>query len=260
MSPPPPREEKTDDTDDSAPNTGERDAGDESVFHATPEGPGPDGNPFVDGEAAADRAAGTGRLYDESYRPGERATGESGLVAGTREDPVLVAGVGYPLLGDLAIGTVVAYRVAEWDLPDVAVADCSHTPVAAYQTISAGDHQTLLLVGAEKRGGELNDGAPSRTPGAVHEYPPAEFEAADPEVVERVGESAMGSNTVENVVIVSRAIGDLPDVTRIVTIEPGYDSWGLAVGEFTDPVEEALDEVLALVLDHLDDALVDIER
>lgn len=217
-------------------------------------GPGPGGNPYVDGEAAADRSAESGRLFGEGYRPGETTDG-AGLVAGTQDDPVLVAGVGYPLLADLAVGTVVAYRVADWGLPDVAVADCSHTPVAAYQTISASDPVTLVLVGAEKRGGELNDGTPSETPGAIHEYGPDEVDAAEAEVAERVGESAMGSNTVANVVVVSRAVGDLPADTRIVTVEPGYDSWGLAVGEFTEPVETALADVLERVLEHVDDAL-----
>lgn len=216
--------------------------------------PGPDGNPYVDGKAAADRTAESGPLFGEAYRPGE--SGENaGLVTGDTDDSVLVAGVGYPLLGDLAIGTVVAYRVAAWELPDVAVADCSNTPVAAYQTITDGDHQHLIVVGPEKRGGELNDGTPSESPGEIHEYTVDDFEAPDDRLVELIGESAMGSNTVENVMIVSDALGDLPADTHVVTVEPGYDSWGMTVDEFTEPVDAVLDEVVERVLDEIENAV-----
>lgn len=180
---------------------------------------------------------------------------EPGLIAGTREDLVLVAGVGYPLLSDLALGTVVAHRVAAWDLPGVAVADMSHTPVAAYQTVSVGDYRTVLLVGAEKRGGELNDGTPSAEPGAIHEYTPDAVEMPDEDLSELVGQSAMGFNTLENVIVVTRALGTFPADARVVAVEPAYDSWGMAVDEFSDPVDDALDEVADRLLDHLDDAL-----
>ena len=218
------------------------------------------GDPIFDGRAASSRdAAESGPLFADAYRPGE-TDAEAGLVAGERTDPVLVAGVGYPLLGDLALGTVVAYRVADWGLPGVAVADCSHTPVAAYQILSAGEYGTLVLVGTEKRGGELNDGTPSETPGAIHEREVADYEADDARIVERIGESAMGSNTTENVVLVSEALGDLPADTRILTVEPGYDSWGMNVDEFTDPVEAALEDVLDRVLEYLDDALDGVDE
>ena len=213
--------------------------------------------PLLDGRAATLRdATESGPLFDERYRP-EESRVDAGLIAGDQADPVLVAGVGYPLLGDLALGTVVAYRVADWELPDVAVADCSHTPVAAYQTITAGEHGTVVLVGSEKRGGELNDGTASETPGGIHEYGADEYGMPGDEIVERIGESAMGSNTVENVVIVSKALSDLPDNTWIVTVEPGYDSWGTTIDEFTDPVDDALNDVLHRVLDHVEDALID---
>lgn len=233
----------------SPPSPGE--SGPESGSDPDSRGPGPGDNPYVDEADAVARDADAGPLFDEAYRPGESGR-DAGLIAGEPSDPVLVAGVGYPLLGDLAIGTVVAYRIAAWDLPGVAVADCSNTPVAAYQTITGGDYEHLVVVGSEKRGGELNDGSPSANPGSVHEYDPGDFDAPDDRLVELVGESAMGSNTVENVVVVSRALGDLPDDTSILTVEPGYDSWGLTVEEFTDPVDAVLDDVLDRVLDHVE--------
>lgn len=209
---------------------------------------------FDEREAALRDATESGPLFDDAYRPGQSGD-EAGLVAGSRDDPVLVAGVGYPLLGDLALGTVVAYRVGERDLPGVAIADCSHTPVAAYQTITAGEYETVILVGTEKRGGELNDGTPSENPGTVHEYDAAEYEVPEDELVERIGESAMGSNTVENVLAIAGAFDGLPDDTRIITVEPGYDSWGMTVDEFTDPVESALDDVVERVLKYVEERL-----
>lgn len=217
-------------------------------------GPGPAGNPYVDEAVISNRTAESGPLFRPDYRPGESG-GDAGLISGSAEDPVLVAGVGYPLLADLAIGTVVAYRVAERDLAGVAVADCSNTPVAAYQTITGGSHRTLVVVGPEKRGGDLNDGTPSENPGAIHEYRGDDFDAPADRLADLVGESAMGSNTVENVMVVSRTLGELPDDAHVVTVEPGYDSWGLTVEEFTDPVEDVLDEVLDRVLEHIEAAM-----
>lgn len=186
---------------------------------------------------------------------GEAFGTEAGLIAGTRDAPVLVAGVGYPLLSDLALGTVVAHRVAEWGLPDVAVADLSHTPVAAYQTFSEGDYETILLVGAQKRGGELNDGTPSDDPGAIHEFGPGAVEMPEDQLTELVGQTAMGFNTLENVVVVTRVLGSFPDDTRVIAVEPRYDSWGMSVEEFSDPVDEALDEVLDRLLAYVEGAL-----
>lgn len=183
----------------------------------------------------------------------------AGLIHGDRSDPVLVAGVGYPLLADMALGTVVAYRVAEQDLPGVAVADCSHTPVAAYQTFSETDYEAIVLVGAEKREGEVNDGQPSADPGAIHEFGPDRMAVPDDEdVTELLGQTAMGLNTLENVVVVTKALGEFPERTRIVSVEPEYDSWGMNVQEFTPPVEEALDDVLDIVLTYLEETLDDI--
>lgn len=180
---------------------------------------------------------------------------DAGLIAGSREDSALVAGVGYPYLSDLSFGNVVADRVAEWGLPDVAVADCSHTPIAAYQTITAGEYEHVVVVGARKRGDGLNTGTASREPGVVHTYSPSDIDVPGTDLVERVAECAMGSNTVENVVVMTRAFGEFPDDTLVVDVEPEYDSWGFEVTEFSPPVADALEDVLDLILEQLDTAL-----
>ncbi len=186
---------------------------------------------------------------------GESFGTDAGLVAGDASDPVLVAGVGYPLLADMALGTVVAYEVADWELPGVAVADCSHTPVAAYQTITETEYEAVLVVGAEKPDGEVNDGQPAEHPGRIHEYGPEAVDVPEDRIADLVGQTAMGLNTLENVVVVTKALGEFPDRTRILSVEPAYDSWGMTVEEFTDPVEAAYDEVLDRTLSFLAEAL-----
>lgn len=197
----------------------------------------------------------------ESGSSRDRSSGtNAGLIAGDRADPVLVCGIGYPLLGDMAVGTVVAHRVASWDVPGVAVADCSHTPIAAYQTITDGDYRAVLLVGAEKRGGDLNDGQPSTDPGAIHEFGPDAVDVPQDRLADLVGQTAMGLNTVENVVVITSVFGTFPDRTRIITVEPAYDSWGPAVDDFTDPVADALEPVIDRVVDFLDESLEGVDR
>lgn len=196
----------------------------------------PDG---LDPGAAPEGGSGIGMAKGRSFGS------ESGRIHGTREDPLFVGGVGYPYLGDLAIGTVVAHRLAEAAPQDVAVADLSHTPVASVQTIAEGDHGAVLLVGAEKIGGELNDGEPSQDPGRIRSYPAAELAPMDrEEAVRLVGQGAMGLITVENVIQIGRALGYLPERTRAITVEAAYDSWGMEIEEFSEPVEPALEDVL----------------
>jgi hypothetical protein len=42
----------------------------------------------------------------------------------------------------------------------------------------------------------------------------------------------------------------------VIAVEPAYDSWGMNVDEFSEPVNDARDEVEERLLDYLDDALV----
>lgn len=204
----------------------------------------------LDAEATPPEARGSG----VGVAQGRSFGAESGRIHGQPSDPLLVGGVGYPYLGDLAVGTVVAHRLAADEPQGVAVADLSHTPVASVQTVAEGDHEAVLLVGAEKRGGSLNDGEPSEDPGRVRSYAADDLPALDhEEAVELVGQGAMGLITVENVVQVGRALGELPERTHAVTVEPAYDSWGMEVQEFSEPVEEVLEEVLERVGDWIEE-------
>lgn len=173
---------------------------------------------------------------------------EAGRIHGGREDRLFLGGVGYPYLADLAVGTLVAHRTAEAEPDDLAVADLSHTPVASVQTLAEGQHEAVLLVGAEKRGAEINDGEPSEDPGRVHTYELGDLAPLSSEEATRlIGQGAMGLITVENVLQVGRALDHLPEDTTAITVEPAYDSWGREVGDLSDPVAEALEEVLGKV-------------
>jgi Ni,Fe-hydrogenase maturation factor len=215
----------------------------------------------LDPQTAARR--GTEAVFQDRDRPGSghgtskgRSFGtDAGLIAGSKDASALVVGVGYPYLSDLAFGNVVADRVARWNLPNVAVADCSHTPIAAYQSITGGTYDHVVIVGARKRGDGLNTGTESENPGAIHTYRPSDITVPTDDLVERIAECAMGSNTVENVVVTTRTLDGFPDDTLVVDVEPKYDSWGFAVGEFSPPVAEALEDVLDLVLNHLETAV-----
>ncbi|PNW63255.1 UNVERIFIED_CONTAM: hypothetical protein BEN50_24925 [Euhalothece sp. KZN 001] len=79
-------------------------------------------------------------------------------------------------------------------------------------------------------------------------------------IVDRIAECAMGSNTIENVVIVTKAICGLPAETQVLTIEPEYDSWGFDIEEFSDPVAEAMSELTDEIIDLLGPASVSLSE
>jgi len=199
-------------------------------------------------EISDHRTGGSGHGYSKGRSYGTAA----GLIAGDRTASQLVVGVGYPYLSDLAVGNVIADRVAEWDLPEVAVADCSHTPIAAYQTITKGEYENIVIVGARKRGDGLNTGTPSNDPGAIHTYPTESIDVPENDIVNRIAECAMGSNTIENVVIITKALGEFPSGSVVIDIEPEYDSWGYAIEEFSPAVSDRFDRLVNLVLDELE--------
>jgi Ni,Fe-hydrogenase maturation factor len=215
----------------------------DDLFHQDPQTAAERGHEISD-----QQSDGSGHGYSKGRSYGTAA----GLIAGDRTASQLVVGVGYPYLSDLAVGNVVADRAAEWDLPEVAVADCSHTPIAAYQTISKGDYDNVVVVGARKRGDGLNTGSPSDDPGKIHTYSTETVEVPEEDIVNRIAECAMGSNTVENVVIITKALGEFPSGSKIIDIEPKYDSWGYAIEEFSPAVSNSFDQLIELVLDELE--------
>jgi hypothetical protein len=185
---------------------------------------------------------------------------EPGLISGDNSASQLLIGVGYPYLSDLAVGNVIADDIAAMDLDDVAVADVSHTPVAAAQTVAEGSYERVIITGAEKIGDGLNTGTPSEDPGTIHRRTAADYPVPGERIVDRIAECAMGSNTIENVVIVTKAICGLPVETQVLTIEPEYDSWGFDIEEFSDPVAAAMSELSDEIVDLLGPASVSLSE
>jgi hydrogenase maturation protease len=149
---------------------------------------------------------------------------------------VLVGGVGYRFLRDESIGPHVADLLAERAGGEVEVEDLSYHPVGLVHNLQERPpYDRMVVVGAVRRG---------REPGTVEAYrwdgalPPAE------EIQERVSEAVTGVISLENLLIVCQALGELPGDIRVVEVEPGPEGWGEG---FSASVERRLPEVLETV-------------
>jgi hydrogenase maturation protease len=146
---------------------------------------------------------------------------------------VLVGGVGYRFLRDESIGPWAAEQLAGRALDGVEVEDLSYHPVGFVHNLQDRQpYDRLVLVGAVRRG---------RPIGTVsvyswdHELPPAG------EIQDRVAEAVTGVISLDNLLIVTAALGELPRDVRVVEVEPGAEGWGEG---FSEAVEARLDEVL----------------
>jgi hydrogenase maturation protease len=146
---------------------------------------------------------------------------------------ILVGGVGYRFLRDESVGPWAAEQLATRAGNGVEVEDLGYHPVGFVHNLQERPpYDRLVLVGAVRRG---------RVAGAVESYrwdgvlPDAE------EVQARVAEAVTGVISLENLLIVTGALGDLPDDVRVVEVEPGPEGWG---EEFSPEVRARLDDVL----------------
>ena len=153
---------------------------------------------------------------------------------------VLVGGVGYRFLRDQSVGIHISDRLAErvqgGRQNDVEVEDLGYHPVGFVQNLQERPpYDRLVLVGAVRRG---------RPPGAIEVYRwDRELPDAD-SVQERVAEAVTGVISLDNLLIVTEALGAMPPDVRVVEIEPGPEGWGEG---FSPAVERALPEVLEAV-------------
>jgi len=146
---------------------------------------------------------------------------------------VLVGGVGYRFLRDASIGPWVTERLAPRASDDVEVEDLSYHPIGFIHNLQERPpYDRLVLIGALNRG---------RPPGTVDSYrwdgvlPPAE------EIQARVSEAVTGVISLDNLLIVSAALGELPGDVRVVEVEPADEGWGEG---FSPVIEEKLSEVV----------------
>lgn len=146
---------------------------------------------------------------------------------------VLVGGVGYRFLRDESVGPWAAERLEPRANGDVEVEDLGYHPVGFVHNLQERDpYDRLVLVGAVRRGRPAGTVSVYRWDGVLPD--------AD-EVQARVGEAVTGVISLDNLLIVSAALGELPADVRVVEIEPGPEGWG---EEFSATVRARLDDVL----------------
>ena len=146
---------------------------------------------------------------------------------------VLVGGVGYRFLRDASIGPWVTEQLSARATVDIEVEDLSYHPIGFIHNLQERPpYDRLVLVGSIRRG---------RAPGTVETFawdgalPPAD------EIQARVSEAVTGVISLDNLLIVSAALGELPDDVRVVEVEPADEGWGEG---FSPEIEEKLDEVV----------------
>ena len=146
---------------------------------------------------------------------------------------VLVGGVGYRFLRDESVGPWAVEQLAARATDRVEVEDLGYHPVGFVHNLQEREpYDRIVLVGAVRRG---------REPGTVEVY---RWDGELPDVdgiQERVAEAVTGVISLDGLIIVTAALGPIPDDVRVVEIEPGPEGWG---EEFSAPIAERLGDVL----------------
>ncbi len=151
---------------------------------------------------------------------------------------VLVSGIGYSNMSDLSFGRVLYGEMAEmgWP-PHVHVEDLNFGPVMIYQWLeeSPVKYDKVVLVSAANRG---------REPGTLEVYAWDGVLPDNAGIQACVEEAITGVISLENLLIVCKHFGVLPDDVTIVEIEPQKEDFGL---EFSPVVAARVGEAIELV-------------
>lgn len=153
---------------------------------------------------------------------------------------VLVSGIGYSNLGDMSFGRVLLPTLADMDWPaGVQVEDLNFGPIMIYQWFeeSPVKYQRVVLVAAAKR---------ERQPGTLEVYRWNAKLPENSEIQARIEEAISGIIDLDNLLIVCKYFGVLPDEVIIVEVEPLTDEWGF---EFSPVVAAKVDEAIQAVKD-----------
>ena len=134
--------------------------------------------------------------------------------------------------GDLDLGRVALERLQDESL-DALVEDLSYGAVAVAQRLEELAPETLILVGAQRRG---------REPGAVERRTFASFDADA--VQSAVRDAVTGYVGIDLVVAVAQGLGALPARTVAIEVEP---AWVGPREELSPTAAAALERALALV-------------
>ncbi|MBA3357035.1 MAG: hydrogenase maturation protease [Pyrinomonadaceae bacterium] len=158
---------------------------------------------------------------------------------------VLVSGIGYSNLRDMSFGRVLLSTLEQMDWPGhVHVEDLNYGPIMIYQSLeaSAVKYDRAVFVSAAKRG---------RKPGTLQIYRwPGEL-PRDSEIQARIEEAITGVIDLDNLLIVCKHFGVLPDDVTIVEVEPEREDWGQEFSPVVAArVEEAIQAVRNQVFSH----------
>jgi len=151
---------------------------------------------------------------------------------------VLVSGIGYSNLSDMSFGRVLLGELAGMSWPEhVRVEDLNFGPVMILQWLeeSPVKYEKLILVNAAKRG---------RAPGTLEVYRWHGQLPSEKEIQARVEEAVTGVIDMENMLVVCKQFGELPEEVLIVEVEPENDSWG---PDFSPSVAARVGEALEIV-------------
>lgn len=131
---------------------------------------------------------------------------------------VLVGGVGYRFLRDGALGLYITDTLAVRAGNGVEVEDLGYHPIGFTQNLQdRPTYDRIVFVAAVARG---------RVPGTIEAYrwdhvlPPAK------DIQDRVSEAVTGVISLDNLLIVSEALGAFPEDVRVVEAEPADEGWG----------------------------------
>lgn len=151
----------------------------------------------------------------------------------------LVAGVGYRNLRDLSFGPMVVERLRAQRWPDdVQIDDLSYGPISVVHRFQERPVERLVLIGATRR---------KRVPGNLYRFRPGPLPAVD-EIQLRVGEAVTGVISLDNLWMICRAFGVLPDDVEILEVEPADETWGETL---TPEVEHAASRAVEWVRQHV---------
>ena len=151
---------------------------------------------------------------------------------------VLVSGIGYSNLSDMSFGRVLLGQLAEMDWPEhVRVEDLNFGPIMILQWLeeSPVKYDRMVLVNAAKRG---------REPGTLEVYRWHGQLPSEADIQARVEEAVTGVIDMENMLIICKHFGELPEEVTIIEVEPENENWGQ---EFSPVVAARVGEALEIV-------------
>lgn len=148
---------------------------------------------------------------------------------------VLVAALGHAWLRDQAFGLKVLAELRARELPrDVELADWTFGTITAFQKLAQSEYARAIFVSGTPRAG--------RTPGTLARWSPVTELPDAGEIHGRIGDCVMGAVSVDNLLIIGKFYGALPDDVVLVEAEPVDDSWG-------NDLSPAVSSVLQLAVD-----------